>query len=157
MSLLSMKELVFYGVAISSVMVLFSVTTTYGEANLKAPKPIAGRYKFVNSDCLNGTTLRLDQSGRYITAAIVIPNSPIAAPPSLSGTWSGVPNGDGTVPLTLSGTITPLPNCYPAQKVWVQGKLENKVFSGQLIFAQGERVPFRSELEAKVVKEGRSH
>ncbi len=154
MKVLSLKAFLFYGLTIASVVVLFSITTTYGETHLKAAVPIAGRYKFVNSDCLNGLTLRLDQSGRYLTAAIVLPDRPIVAPPSLSGTWSGVPKVDGTVPLKLSGTIPPLPNCYPAQKVWVQGTMGNKVFSGQLIFAQGERVSFRSELEVKAVKEG---
>ncbi len=145
MKVLSLKAFLFYGLTIAFVVVLFSITTSYGETHLKAAAPIAGRYKFVNSDCLEGLTLRLDQSGRYLTAAIVLPDRPIVAPATLSGTWSGLQNS--SIPLTLSGTIPSLPNCYPAQKVWVQGKLENKVFAGQLIFDQGERVPFRSELE----------
>jgi hypothetical protein len=156
MKLVSLKSVLFYGVTIVAVMVLFSVTTSYGETHLKAATPIAGSYKFINSDCLNGTSLRLDQSGRYLTAAIVIPNSPIATPPSLSGTWSGTPNPNGTVPLTLSGTIPALPNCYAAQKIWFQGTIENQTFSGELIFAKGDRVPFRSGLEVKV-KEERLH
>jgi hypothetical protein len=144
---LSLKAFLFYSLTIVSVMVLFSVTTSYGETHLKGAKPIAGRYKFVDSDCLNGTTLRLDQSGRYFTAAIVIPDRPIATPPSLSGTWSGIPSQDGTMPLTLSGTIPQLPSCYRSQNVWFQGNIKNNIFSGQLIFPKGDRVPFRSELE----------
>ncbi len=156
----SLKSIVFYGTAIVSVMTLFSVTTSYGETHLKAAKLIAGRYRFVNSDCLNGTTLRLEQSGRYLTAAIVSSESTIAntVPPSLSGVWSGELTAQGTALLKLSGQIPKISTCYVAQPAWFQGQVEKQTFSGQLIFANGDRVPFRSQLEPKPdVKTDRSH
>ncbi len=142
----SIKSLLFYGMTIVSVVALFSVTTGYGETRLKAATSIAGRYRFVESDCLTGATLRLDQSGRYLTATIGLPDRP-TTPSSLSGTWSGAPTPQGLIPLTLTGTMPTLPNCYPAQKIWLQGRLEKQIFSGQLIFATGDRVSFRSQLE----------
>jgi hypothetical protein len=87
----------------------------------------------------------------------VLPDRPIVPPQSLSGTWSGVPDPNGTVPLTLIGKISKFSSCYPAQNAWFQGRIEKQQFSGQLIFSNGDRVPFRSQLEAKAVKEGRSH
>jgi hypothetical protein len=153
----SLKSIVFYGSAIVSVMTLFTVTTGYGETRLKAATSIAGRYQFVESDCLTGATLQLDQSGLYLTATIGRPDRP-PMPPSLSGTWSGTPTPPGLIPLTLTGTMPNLPNCYPAQNVWLQGTLEKQTFSGQLIFATGDRVPFRSQLEPKPTnKPDRSH
>jgi hypothetical protein len=144
----SIKSLLFYGLTIVSVVILFSGVTGYGETRLKAATAIAGHYRFVGANCLTGASLRLDQSGRYLTAAIVLPDRPIT-PPSLSGTWSGAPTPQGLIPLRLTGTIPNLPNCYPSQKVWIQGTLENQIFSGQLIFGTGDRVLFRSQLEPK--------
>jgi hypothetical protein len=160
---LSIKSIVFYGVTIVSVVVLFSVTTSYGETYLKAAKPIAGRYQFVDTDCLKDMTLRLDQSGRYLTAAIALSDRSIVTPPTLSATWSGSPTPQGSIPLTLQGKMPDISSCYPTQQVWFQGTLEKQVFSGQLIVVDGTRVPFRSQLEAKAVdpkagqKTDRSH
>jgi hypothetical protein len=154
---LSIKSMLFYGIMIVSVVVLFSVTTSYGETYLKAAKLIAGRYKFVDSECLNGITLRLDQSGRYLTAAIVFPDRPIPDPPSLSGTWSGSVKDGASVPLLLRGKIPNISSCYPAQQVWFQGTLEQQIFSGQLIFANGTRVPFRSQLESKPIESNKQN
>lgn len=147
MKIFSFRSLLFYGLTIVSVILLFSVTTTYGEKALKAATPIAGRYQLTESDCLKGATLRLDQSGRYLTAAIELPNQAIKPPVSLSGTWSGVPTAQGIIPLTLSGTLPEVPSCAPTQKVWFQGQIKNKSFSGKLIFANGDRSPFRSQLD----------
>ncbi|NJK77025.1 MAG: hypothetical protein HC786_17625 [Richelia sp. CSU_2_1] len=46
MNHLSFKSLVFYGMAIGSVSLLFKVVTACGETNLKAPPAIAGNYRF---------------------------------------------------------------------------------------------------------------
>jgi hypothetical protein len=154
----SLKSIVFYGVAIVSVMTLFSVTTTYGESHLKAAKLIAGRYRFVDSDCLNNMVIQLDQSGRYLTATIVRDDRTIFTPPTLSTTWSGSTTAQGSIPLTLHGKIPNVSSCYPAQQVWFQGTLDKQSFSGQLILADGTRVPFRSQLEPKPAqKTDRSH
>ncbi|QFS47250.1 hypothetical protein GXM_04740 [Nostoc sphaeroides CCNUC1] len=48
----NLKSLIFYGVAISSVLVLFKTVTVYGENNLKAPPAINGRYRLTLSENL---------------------------------------------------------------------------------------------------------
>lgn len=151
MKLLSLKSLSFYGGAIVSVGILFSITTSYGEMYLKAATPIAGRYRFSTDNCLDQAMLRLDQSGRYLTAAIVLPTLPnlAAIPPTFSGTWSGQPTKQGVTVLSLTGQLPKIPNCYPTQPAWIQGTLEKQAFSGDLILADGTRLPFRSQLESK--------
>ena len=149
MKLLSLKSLSFYGGAIVSVVILFSITTTYGEMYLKAATGIAGRYPLSTDNCLDHSLLRLDQSGRYLTAAIVLPTMPnlAAIPPTFSGTWSGQPTKQGITVLSLTGQLPKIPNCYPTQHAWIQGTLEKQAFSGDLILADGTRLPFRSQLE----------
>ena len=151
MKSLSLKSLLFYGGAIVAVTILFSITTSYGETYLKAATPIAGRYSLTTKDCLNNSLLKLDQSGRYLTAAIVLPTLPnlAASPPTFSGTWSGQFTQQGTTVLSLTGKLSEIPNCYPTQRAWIQGTLGKQAFSGDLILADGTRLPFRSQLEPK--------
>lgn len=151
MKSLSLKSLLFYSGAIVSVGILFSITTSYGETYLKAATPIAGRYRFSTDNCLDQAVLKLDQSGRYLTAALVLPTLPNLAtiPPTFSGTWSGQPTQQGITLLTLTGQLPKIPSCYPTQRTWIQGTLENQAFSGDVILADGTRLPFRSELEPK--------
>ena len=153
MKSLSLKSLSFYGSAIVSVGILFSITTSYGETYLKAATPIAGRYLLSTDNCLDRAVLRLDQSGRYLTAALVLPTTlnVAALPPTFSGTWSGQPSKQGTTALSLAGKLPEIFSCYPSQQAWIQGTLEKQSFSGDLIFANGTRVPFRSQLEVKPV------
>ena len=72
MSHFSAKSLTFYGVAITSVLVLFKVVSAYGETNLKAASDIGGTYKITRSqnfpDCLAEQKLNLtvEQSGIYL-------------------------------------------------------------------------------------------
>ncbi len=147
----SLKSLSFYGSAIVLVGILFSITTSYGETYLKAATPIAGRYRFSTDNCLDKAVLKLDQSGRYLTAALVLPTPPnlTALPPTFSGTWSGQPTPQGTTPLSLTGKLPEIPSCYSNQRAWIQGTLGKQTFSGDLILANGTRVPFRSQLEVK--------
>ena len=51
---------------------MFSVTTSYGEANLKTASKIEGNYKMQSSisNCGNNLQLIVQQSGIYINAAI---------------------------------------------------------------------------------------
>jgi hypothetical protein len=161
-NVLSIKSILFYSITIVSVVALFSLTTAYGETYLKAATPIAGRYRFLDSDCFKGMTLRLDQSGRYLTATIGLTDRTVVTPPTLSATWSGFMTAQGSTPLTLHGRMPSLSSCYPAQQVWFQGTLDKTLdkqfFSGQLILADGTRVPFRSQLEPKSnQKTDRSH
>ena len=153
MKSLSLKSLSFYGSAIVSVGILFSITTSYGETYLKAATGIAGQYRFSTDNCLDKAVLVLDQSGRYLTAALVLPTTPnlAALPPTFGGTWSGQSTQQGTTALSLTGKLSEIPSCYSSQRAWIQGTLEKQAFSGDLIFADGTRVPFRSQLEMKPV------
>jgi hypothetical protein len=72
MSHFNVKTLSFYGVAISSVLVLFKVVSAYGETNLTAAPKIGGVYQIVESqnlpDCLadKKINLAIEQSGVYL-------------------------------------------------------------------------------------------
>ncbi|MCC5631116.1 hypothetical protein LC613_25260 [Nostoc sphaeroides CHAB 2801] len=76
----NLKSLIFYGVAISSVLVLFKTVTVYGENNLKAPPAINGRYRLTLSENLpnweKSDTLKLNiqQSGIYLNASVLRAN-----------------------------------------------------------------------------------
>jgi hypothetical protein len=71
----SWQSLRFYVVAIGSVVTLFSIVTTYGEANLKATPLISGDYRFTvtpsGCDSRSRLYLSLQQSGIYVNAALV--------------------------------------------------------------------------------------
>ncbi|MDZ8024148.1 MAG: hypothetical protein RMY36_002850 [Nostoc sp. SerVER01] len=75
------KSLAFYGVAISSVLVLFKTVTVYGENNLKAPPLVSDRYRLTLAEnllnCEKSDTLRLniEQSGIYLNASVLSANA----------------------------------------------------------------------------------
>jgi len=77
----NLKSLAFYGVAIGSVLLLFKIVSTYGEANLKAQKSIQGRYLMSLDqnlpDCLELSDLVLDvqQSGIYLNGSLLLAQS----------------------------------------------------------------------------------
>lgn len=115
MSYFNLKSLAFYGAAIGAVVVLFTVTTRYGEANLKAPLDINGRYSIANQNlpgCLNTTPLLLDvrQSGVYLSGALVEANADervikaVEQRPPLSGKWN-------SQQFSLAGPLTHLEGC----------------------------------------------
>lgn len=72
-----LQSLVFYGVAIGSVLLLFKVVTAYGEANLKAASSIEGRYRLSLDqnlpDCLqlSDLVLNIQQSGIYLNGSLL--------------------------------------------------------------------------------------
>jgi hypothetical protein len=75
MSHFSKKSFIFYGVAIGSVIALFSVVTAYGESHLTVAAPIYGKYQLrvsPQADCPNPEILDLavQQSGVYVTATL---------------------------------------------------------------------------------------
>ncbi len=111
----NLKSLAFYGAAITFVVVLFSVTTNYGEAHLQAPRDIDGRYAIAGDDlpgCLKSHQLALDvkQSGVYLTGALIAANTSekatkaIEQHPPLTGQWN-------TNQLSLTGSLTHLKGC----------------------------------------------
>jgi hypothetical protein len=91
-----MKHLAFYAGAISFVLGLFTVVSTYGEAHLKTAQGIEGNYLLalpLSASCGGGTpvTLTLQQSGVYVAAALANPalprNRTAFKPMTLSGQW----------------------------------------------------------------------
>ncbi|MBX9255093.1 hypothetical protein H1Q63_14285 [Desmonostoc muscorum CCALA 125] len=75
------KSLAFYGVAISSVLLLFKAVTVYGESNLKAPPKVSDRYRLTlaenlpNCEKSDTLTLNIQQSGIYLNASILPANA----------------------------------------------------------------------------------
>jgi hypothetical protein len=71
------KSLTFYGVAISSVLILFKAVTAYGETKLQAPTKISDRYLLTLAaklpDCqqTNSLVLNIQQSGIYLNASLL--------------------------------------------------------------------------------------
>ncbi|KYC41317.1 hypothetical protein WA1_21655 [Scytonema hofmannii PCC 7110] len=72
----NLKSLVFYGTAISSVLLLFKVVTAYGESNLKAAPTLNSHYRLVLNDNLqickqsNPVVLNIQQSGVYLNGSV---------------------------------------------------------------------------------------
>ncbi len=89
-----LKHLAFYGGAISLVLGLFTVVTSYGEAHLKTAPGIEGSYVLklpMSATCGGGTPvmLTLQQSGVYVAAALVNPALPRSQTALKSMTLSG--------------------------------------------------------------------
>ncbi len=76
MNYFNFKSLAFYGVAITSVLVLFKTVTVYGENNLKAPPKVSDRYRLTLAEnlpnCEKSDTLilNIEQSGIYLNASL---------------------------------------------------------------------------------------
>ncbi|NJO39462.1 MAG: hypothetical protein HC769_09050 [Cyanobacteria bacterium CRU_2_1] len=73
------KSLLFYGTMITTVVILFRITSAYGEANLKAPPNLNGRYISTEAPpgCPASTRLTLDmqQSGIYVNGILRLEDS----------------------------------------------------------------------------------
>lgn len=134
MSHFNLKSLVFYGAAIGAVVVLFSVTTSYGESHVKAPLDIDGRYPLSSQnlpDCLAGRSLMLDlkQSGTYLSAALVEATATekvikaVEQRPPLSGEWN-------TQQFSLAGSLAHIEGCQG--KVAIAGTIQDKTMNGTL-------------------------
>ena len=76
----NVKSLTFYGVAITSVLILFKTVTTYGESNLKASPVIDGHYLLNLENNLpsckksDSVVLNIQQSGIYLNASLLTTN-----------------------------------------------------------------------------------
>lgn len=130
---LNLRSLAFYGSAIAGVVVLFSVTTSYGEAHLKAPEKIDGRYRIESSnlpDCFNAKPLILvvQQSGVYLTGSLLPEDAAEAVVttaterPLLTGQWDNHQ-------LTLQGAVNGLPNC--PNPIQIEGTIAAPVAQGK--------------------------
>ncbi|MGA7953475.1 MAG: hypothetical protein WCA07_08135 [Gloeobacterales cyanobacterium] len=89
------KSLTFYGGTIAFVIGLFSLVTSYGEANLKTAQSISGDYLLTlpsSSNCKiqEPIALSIQQSGVYVAASMTKQTSKSQAtfkPMTLSGQW----------------------------------------------------------------------
>jgi hypothetical protein len=128
------KHLAFYAGAISFVLGLFTVVSTYGETHLKTAQGIEGNYLLqlpMSATCGGGTpvTLTLQQSGVYVAAALVNPalprNQTAFKPMTLSGQWRDQQ-------LSLAGTVPVGVLCANAKnKAAIAVKIEGAIAAHQ--------------------------
>ena len=136
----NIKSLAFYGVAISSVLLLFKTVSVYGENNLKAPPPVNGRYRLTLAENLPNCeksatlTLNIEQWGIYLNASIL----PANANPdtdekhSLAGIFKNQQlNLSGKVSRSILCNI-PRPQNDPVNSVAIQMQLVDIAFPKQL-------------------------
>ncbi len=151
MSHVNVKSLSFYAAAIGAVVVLFTLTTRYGEANIKAPLDINGRYSLASQNlpgCLNGKSLMLDvrQSGVYLSGALVAANASeraikaIEQRPPLSGEWNNQQ-------FSLAGPLTHIQGCEG--RVAIAGTLQEGTMNATLnLNSSPEKIPFTAQKES---------
>jgi hypothetical protein len=135
------KSLAFYGVAISSVLLLFKTVSVYGENNLKAPLPVNGRYLLTLSENLpnceksDTLTLNIQQSGIYLNASVLPANAKADTDGkhSLAGIFKNQQlNLSGKVGRSILCNI-PRPQNDPLNSVTIQMQLVDKGnMTGQL-------------------------
>ncbi len=143
MSHFSLKSLTFYGVAISSVVALFSVVSAYGNANLKAPPAVEGRYRL---DALNfpgclkteALILTIQQSGEYLGGTLAPANAVEKKGTQKKATLTGELQNQQ---LNLSGSVPQLISCNQSaptgatgrpSSVKIQGILKGETLTGQI-------------------------
>lgn len=133
MSHFSKKSLLFYGVAISSVLLLFKVVSTYGENKLHAASKIGGNYKLVDSQnlhkCLQEKklTLNIEQSGIYLFGHLVVAD--------LSGKQKTVEiplSGDFKEPTIIMAGIGSPDGCNSPLQLAIQGQKQNTNLVGTI-------------------------
>ncbi|MBW4579174.1 MAG: hypothetical protein KME42_06340 [Tildeniella nuda ZEHNDER 1965/U140] len=156
----TLKSLSFYGSAIAFVIILFSVVTTYGEANLKAAEKIDGRYQIPAQDlpgCLKSEQLILlvQQSGIYLTGSLLTADTAdtlekrATERPSMTGNWENQR-------LTLHGDASYLPKCQGEVKL--QGTIAQQSLNGTLnLSATPSDIPFSAKLEAPQPTQSQGH
>ncbi|HEY9642975.1 MAG TPA: hypothetical protein V6C57_20975 [Coleofasciculaceae cyanobacterium] len=150
MSHFNLKSLAFYGAAIGAVVILFSFTTRYGEAHIKAPADITGRYPISNQTlpgCLNAKPLVLDirQSGVYLAAALVEAKADkrvikaVEQRPPLSGEWD-------SQQFSLTGSLTHIQACQ--ETVAIAGTIQDGTMTANLnLDSSPEKIPFTAQKE----------
>lgn len=140
------KSLAFYGVAIGAVLLLFEVVTAYGEANLKAPAPIDGRYRLSYTQNLpkcpksDALVLTIQQSGIYLNGSL-LPAQTNAQQPTSAEEKSSMTGQLINQQLSLSGTVprstfcikaVPQANDNSSSSVRIQSRVEGKNLEGKI-------------------------
>lgn len=147
MSHFNLKSFAFYGIAISSVVVLFKVVTAYGETNLKAPPPIGGSYRISAQNlpgCLKADTLVLNikQSGIYLFGSLLPAKTTVQIEtvaeekPSLTGRMSNQQLiVEGPIPWVSScnNPVAQADNSGGSSRVKIQGVVKGETLTGQII------------------------
>jgi hypothetical protein len=154
------KSLVFYGVAIGSVVTLFSVVSAYGNANLKAPAAVDGHYRLKAENlpgCLTAEELELiiQQSGEYLNAAL-LPEDTIAkkAIPRKFVIAGKLHNEQ----LNLSGPVPQLTNCPKNSSVQITGKMQNQNLVGTITLTSlPKATEFTAQKESETPKSETKH
>ena len=168
MSHFSLKSLSFYAVTIGSVVLLFNGVTAYGEANLKGPPKMDGRYR-INAQnlpgCLKADALLLNikQSGIYLNGSL-LPTQKNTQLETLAEEKPSL-NGQLSHPkLSLSGPVPWVPNCNNAVRqadasgqalsVNIQGVVQGKTITGQIsLNSTPTKAEFIAQLEAPKEKQ----
>ena len=136
------KSLTFYGVAIGSVLLLFNVVSAYGEAKIKAPAAIGGRYRLSLAQNLptcsksDALMLNIEQSGIYLNGFILAADTDAQTTgeekPSLTGQLSNQQ-------LSLAGTLAISNLCTnPVSQPEATNRLKNIPSSSVKIQSQVE-------------------
>jgi hypothetical protein len=170
MSHFNLKSLAFYGIAISSVVVLFSVVTAYGKSHLKAPPAISGRYR-LNAQNLPGClkaeelVLTVDQSGEYLHGSLspvdTVEKKAIQKKHPLDGELLNQQ-------LSLAGPVPEITSCNQSvnsavasersSSVRIQGRFEGKTLLGQITLSSiPEPAEFTAQQEPAQEKPGDTH
>lgn len=167
------KSLAFYGVAIGAVLLLFEVVTAYGEANLKAPAPIDGRYRLSYTQNLpkcpksDALVLTIQQSGIYLNGSLLPAQTNAQQPtsaeekPSMTGQLSNQQLSlSGTVPRsTFCINAVPQANDNSFSSVRIQSRVEGKNLEGKITLnGIPEAIGFTAQRESPVQEsENSSH
>ncbi|MBW4484024.1 MAG: hypothetical protein KME14_15910 [Tildeniella torsiva UHER 1998/13D] len=140
MSHFDRKSLIFYGVAISSVVTLFSVVSRYGTARLQAPIAIAGNYQLQiepSELCSEPPSLqlRIQQSGIFVNGVLTAA-SPEAEPAGAGGKPFALDGRWRSPELDLAGRSPAMTVCgQSVERVAIASTRDGDSFSGQLTFA----------------------
>ena len=170
MSHFNLKSLTFYGIAIGSVVILFSVVTAYGKTHLKAPPAISGRYR-LNAENLPGClkaeelVLTVDQSGEYLHGSLspvdTVEKKAIQKKHPLEGELLDQQ-------LSLVGPVPGITSCNQSvnsavasersSSVKIQGRFEGKTLLGQITLSSiPEPAEFTAQQEPLEEKPGNTH
>ena len=147
------KHVLFYVAIIGSVLILFQVVSTYGEANLTAPPNLNGRYLSASAPpgCPEGEqwVLTIQQSGIYLNGSVELKSAdaaqsaqsaetPSEEKPSLTGLWQ-------PPRLNLSGETDALSACTAgglpsktASAIALQGQVDSATLTGQLTYRNAQ-------------------
>ena len=157
MSHFNLKSLMFYGVAIGSVALLFKVVTAYGESNLKASEPINGRYRIDAKNlpgCLKAEALLLEiqQSGIYLNGSLLDNNNTVESQTTVAKKHS-LTGKFGAPKFSMSGAVPQLTSC-DNQSLSIQGIVDGQTLKGEILLSSSPKaVNFTAKKEASAQQE----